>query len=75
MSSATSPPSGCTSSFHAGRWMRPRDYYGTNVRVKREIHAEFSRPFDVREAIDNDPLIVEMRASLGIISMLVPEIS
>ena len=53
----------------------PVDAPDTTVGVKREIHAEFSRPFDVREAIDSDPLIVKMRAALGIISMLVPEIS
>jgi len=56
----------------AGLWMRPLGHYGSNATVKREIHTELSRSFDIREAIDDDPPIVEMWVALGIISTLAP---
>ena len=59
---------------YAGLWMRPRDHYGSNASVKREIHVELARSFDIRAAIDDDPLIVEMWFALGIAATLVPEV-
>ena len=57
---------------YTGLWMRPKGHYGSNASVKREIHAELATSFDIRAAIDDDPLIVEMWTSLGIMSTLVP---
>ena len=57
---------------YAGLWMRPRSHYGSNVHVKREIHIELARSFDIRAAIDDDPQIVEMWSALGIAATLVP---
>ena len=54
--------------------MRPRSHYGSNVHVKRGIHIELARSFDIRAAIDDDPLIVQMWAELGIAATLVPEV-
>lgn len=59
---------------YAGLWMRPAGDYGSNVGVKRAIHVELARSFDIRAAIDDDPLIVEMWAGLGIDSTLIPEV-
>ncbi|CAN1559255.1 hypothetical protein MCEMIE22_02581 [Mycobacteriaceae bacterium] len=57
---------------YTGLWMRPKGHYGSNGSVKREIHAELATSFDIRAAIDDDPLIVEMWTSIGIMSTLVP---
>jgi hypothetical protein len=54
--------------------MRPRSHYGSNVHVKRKIHFELARSFDIRAAIDDDPQIVEMWSALGIAATLVPEV-
>jgi hypothetical protein len=59
---------------YAGLWMRPRGHYGSNARVKRQIHIELARSFDIRAAIDDDPLIVEMWTELGIPSTLLPAV-
>ena len=59
---------------YAGLWMRPRSHYGSNVHVKREIHIELARSFDIRAAIDDDPQIVEMWTELGIAATLIPEV-
>ena len=59
---------------YAGLWMRTKGDYGSNASVKREIHAELTRAFAIRAAIDDDPLIVEMWTALGIISTLVPSV-
>lgn len=59
---------------YAGLWMRPTGHYGSNTRVKREIYAELARSFDIRAAIDDDPLIAEMWVGLGISTTLVPEV-
>jgi len=59
---------------YAGLWMRPRSHFGSNVHVKREIHIELARSFDIRAAIDDDPQIVEMWSALGIAATLVPEV-
>lgn len=59
---------------YAGLWMRPTGHYGSNARVKREIHAELASSFDIRAAIDDDPLIAEMWVGLGISTTLVPEV-
>ena len=52
----------------------PTRHYGSNARVKREIHAELASSFDIRAAIDDDPLIAEMWVGLGISTTLVPEV-
>lgn len=57
---------------YAGLWMRPTGHFGSNVGVKRRIHAELARSFDIRAAIDDDPLIVQLWADLGIDTTLVP---
>ena len=54
--------------------MRPQGHYGSNARVKRQIHIELVRAFDIRAAIDDDPLIVEMWTELGIPSTLLPAV-
>lgn len=60
---------------YAGLWMRPRGHNGSNTTVKREIHVDLVRAFDIRAAIDDDPLIVQLWAELGISATLVPEVS
>ena len=60
---------------YAGLWMRPRGHYGSNTTVKREIHVDLVRSFDIRAAIDDDPLIVQLWAELGISATLVPEVN
>jgi hypothetical protein len=42
--------------------------------VKREIHVELARSFDIRAAIDDDPAIAEMWTELGIASTLLPAV-
>lgn len=58
---------------YAGLWMRPAGHYGSNATVKREIHSTLTQSFDIRAAIDDDPLIVEMWTALGIDCTLVPD--
>ena len=60
---------------YAGLWMRPQGHYGSNATVKRQIHVELARSFDIRAAIDDDPLIAEMWTELGIPSTLVTAVS
>jgi hypothetical protein len=42
--------------------------------LKREIHIERARSFDIRAAIDDDPQPVEMWSALGIAATLIPEV-
>ena len=59
---------------YAGLWMRPKGDYSSNESVKRKIHTHLARSFNILAAIDDDPLIVEMWAELGIVCTLVPEV-
>jgi len=49
-----------------GLHMRRDGDYRANVEVKREIHANLSRRFDIRGAIDDDPEIAAMWEELNI---------
>jgi hypothetical protein len=54
--------------------MRRDNDYRENVEVKREIyHRELRRHFDIRAAIEDDPVITELWEQFGIPVTVVPE--
>jgi FMN phosphatase YigB (HAD superfamily) len=49
-----------------GLYMRRNGDIRSNVDVKREIHDRLARTYEIRAAIDDDPLIVELWQEIGI---------
>lgn len=49
-----------------GLHMRPDGDFRSNRHVKREIHSQLARTYEIRAAIDDDPEIVELWQELGI---------
>jgi hypothetical protein len=55
-----------------GPWMRSQDDFRTDVAVKREIHAELSKRWEIVGAIDDNPSIVALWQELGIPTVVMP---
>lgn len=55
-----------------GPWMRPQGDYRTDVEVKREIHAELARCWEIVGAIDDNPSIVALWQDLGVPTVVMP---
>lgn len=55
-----------------GLWMRPQGDYRTDVEVKREIHTELAKRWDIVGAIDDNPSIVALWQELGIPTVVMP---
>lgn len=52
--------------------MRPHGDYRKDTDVKREIHTDLTRTWDIVGAIDDNPAIVELWQSLGIPTVVMP---